>query len=133
MRRWFFLLGGLVALGMPAEAQTPALLIFGGDDHKVFLGCLNCAATDSNSVWNDYSTYGWNNKFGTWNRFGEYANKFASQSACNEFTSDAPVIVDRSGNSYGSLTLNKFAPGSICGVSGDEKLCTALKVMCADD
>jgi hypothetical protein len=86
-----------------------------------------------NSVWNDMSQYGWNNGFGKWNPFGQYKNPFSSYSACNEFTSNGPVLVDRDGNFYGRLTINEFVSKSICGVSGSPKLCRALKVMCADD
>lgn len=41
------------------EAQTSkALLLFGGRDHKTFLGCLNCVNTSEASVCNDVGKYG---------------------------------------------------------------------------
>lgn len=38
------------------QAQT--LLIYGGSDHDVFLGKLNADCYDSESIWNEYGTYG---------------------------------------------------------------------------
>jgi hypothetical protein len=130
MKRWLLVMVYWVTLGMEDNAQTVQLLIFGGDRHKEFLGCLNCSEMDATSVWNDMSQYGWGNGFGVWNPFGPYKNPFASQSACNEFANDPPVIVDRAGNAYGYLTVNEYKPGSVCAAQGVQKLCTALKVMC---
>jgi hypothetical protein len=121
----------LMILSMLSHSKD--ILIFGGDNNKEFLGCINCDEMSKNSVWNDMSQYGWNNGFGKWNPFGQYKNPFSSYSACNEFTSNSPVLVDRDGNFYGRLTINEFVSKSICGVSGSQKLCRALKVMCADD
>ncbi|HYE46411.1 MAG TPA: hypothetical protein VEA44_11640 [Caulobacter sp.] len=58
-----------VTLGGQATAQDDDILIFGGDDHKEFLGCLTCSEFDGQSVWNKFSTHGWENGFGTWNKF----------------------------------------------------------------
>lgn len=107
------------------------ILIFGGNSNKDFLGCLTCNEMSPNSVFNEFSQYGWNNGFGKWNPFGPYKNPFSSTSACNEFSSKAPVLVDRQGNFYGLLTINEFANKSICGFSGNSNICRALKAMCA--
>jgi hypothetical protein len=123
----------LVLIFVSTLSQGKDILIFGGDNNKEFLGCINCDEMSKNSVWNDMSQYGWNNGFGKWNPFGQYKNPFSSYSACNEFTSNGPVLVDRDGNFYGRLTVNEFVSKSICGVSGSAKLCRALKVMCAGD
>jgi hypothetical protein len=131
MRRRLLLAIGAATVAIAANAQTPAFLIFGGDDHKVFLGCLNCAETDPSSVWNDMSRYGWGNGFGVWNAYGPYKNPYGGQSACSEYAADPPVIVDKQGNSYGYLTTNQYKPGSVCGAQGAQRICTALKVMCA--
>jgi hypothetical protein len=41
-------LGALVAAPPVSPAQsTKALLLFGGDEHKTFLGCLNCVDTST--------------------------------------------------------------------------------------
>jgi hypothetical protein len=120
----------LMLLASAANAQE--ILIFGGNNNKDFLGCLSCNEMAGNSVWNEMSQYGWNNGFGKWNPFGPYKNPFSSYSACNEYTSSGPVLVDRNGKFYGRLTMNEYTSGSICGFSGNERICSALKVMCAD-
>ncbi len=107
------------------------ILIFGGQNNKEFLGCLTCSEMSANSVFNDFSQYGWANGFGVWNPFGPYKNPFSSTSACNEFSAQGPVLVDRKGNFYGRLTVNEFADKSICGITGNANICRALKIMCA--
>jgi hypothetical protein len=117
-------------LSAPALAQE--LLIFGGSGHREFLGCLTCNEFFTNSVWNEFSSYGFKNDFGKWNGFGQHASQFSSTSACNEFASDPPVIVDRAGDFYGRLSVNEFKGGSVCSITSNaERLCRAIKVMCA--
>jgi hypothetical protein len=77
------------------------------------------------------STYGWENGFGKWNEFGQYKNQFSPYSACNDFASDPPVIVDRKGNFYRRLTISRLQAESVCGASGTPQVCRALKVMCS--
>jgi hypothetical protein len=115
----------------PSILKAQELLLFGGSGNKEFLGCLNCSEHDANSVWNDYSTYGWGNGYGKWNSYGSYGNKFSSYSPCNEYSSSGPAIVDKKGSYYGMLSINEYASGSICGISGNAQICRALKVMCA--
>src|SRR5579883_1940199 len=84
----------LLAVVAVAYAQgSPEVLIFGGQGHREFLGCLNCSEMSPNSVWNDMSQYGWGNGFATWNPFGPYKNPYGSESACNEYANDPPVLV----------------------------------------
>ena len=105
------------------QAQT--LLIYGGSDHDVFLGKLNADCYDSESIWNEYGTYGskyssesiWN-EYGTygskyssksiWNEYGTYGSEYSSYSPWNEYASTPPVVVDSRGNFYGYLTANEF-------------------------
>jgi len=55
MRILFTLL--FLLLSVLPYAQT-SLQLFGGEDHKIYLGCLNCDDVESNSIWNDVGTYG---------------------------------------------------------------------------
>lgn len=99
----------LLTLAGVGQAQTPALLLFGGKDHKVFLGCLNCGRFDSSSVCNRYGDFG--SRFSDksiWNRFGNYGSRFSSESPWNKFATDPPVVVDRDGSFYGYFTANRF-------------------------
>ena len=129
MRKWFLILVFLLA--QPTFVLAAESLLFGGSGHIEFLGCLNCNEYHGKSVWNEMSRFGFKNDYGVWNPFGSYANPFSSYAACGEFASDPPVIVDGVGNAYGRLSINEFTSGSICGVTGNEKLCRALKAMCA--
>lgn len=122
---------GLFALtAATARAADSPIYLFGGQGHKEFLGCLNCGATHPKSVWNEMSSFGFMNTFGVWNQFGNYASPFSSYSMCSEFASDPPVIVDEQGNAYGRMSINEFATGSVCGISGSERLCRAARTVC---
>jgi hypothetical protein len=84
--------------------------LFGGQNHGVFLGCLNCSEYDSGSILNQFSKYG--SQFSStsiFNAFSEYGSAFSTYSACNQFAIDPPIIVDRQGNAYGRLTINPSA------------------------
>jgi hypothetical protein len=116
---------------MPNFLIAQELLLFGGSGNKEFLGCLNCSEYSSNSVWNNYSTYGWGNSYGIWNPYGNFGGKYSSYSACNEYSSNGPVIVDREGKFYGTLSINEYVSGSVCGVLGNAQICRALKAMCS--
>jgi hypothetical protein len=89
------------------SAGSPALLLFGGPDHKTFLGCLNCSEYSNDSVLNQYSPYGSpytpNSIFSP---YGEFGSAYSTYSACNANAADPPAIVDRNGNYYGRLSIN---------------------------
>jgi hypothetical protein len=91
-----------------ANAQaTKALLLFGGKDHKTFLGCLNCADTSASSVCNDLGEYGSDlQPDSIWNNLGRFGNDLNSESPWNDLSNDAPIIVDTDGKSYGYFSTN---------------------------
>ena len=94
MGRRFYLLAVIIAIGLAASAQTPALLLFGGTNHKTFLGCLNCSKYDSASVCNKYGDVG--SRYSSdsiWNRYGNFGSKYSSDSPWNKYSSSAPIIV----------------------------------------
>ena len=129
-------LGALAEIGRRANqanrtADIPQLLLFGGVDHKDFLGCLNCGELSTASVANSLSQYGFTNNLGVWSSLGQYAGRFSSYSACNAFATDPPVIVDRAGNFYGRFTINRFAPAGVCSVTGNAQACQIVNAVCA--
>jgi hypothetical protein len=130
MRSQLAAMFAVLLIAAPAAAQEDDILIFGGKDHEKFLGCLSCGEFDGQSVWNKFSTHGWENGFGTWNKFGQFKGEFSPYSACNKFANDPPVLVDRKGNFYGRLSVSANTPKSICGPQGVERICIALRVMC---
>jgi hypothetical protein len=94
-----------------AIAQTPKLMLFGGSDHDVYLGCLNCGSVATDSLCNDFGRYG--NEFSgdsIWNEFSRFGNEFSGESPWNEFSTQAPVIVDNDGHFYGHFSTNELHP-----------------------
>lgn len=92
-----------------ASGQT--LMIFGGDNHDVYLGKLNASEYDSESIWNEYGYYGSSySSTSIWNEFSSYGSDYSSYSPFNEYATYPPVIVDAKGNFYGYFTVNKYKP-----------------------
>jgi hypothetical protein len=95
--------------GGPNRGQsTRALLLFGGHDHKVFLGCLNCSARATGSVCNKLGAGSTFKSESIWNKFSDFGSKFSDDSPWNRFGNSAPIIVDEDGGSYGYFSANKF-------------------------
>lgn len=105
----YFQLSILIILLSAFKVSAQTLHIYGGSSHKDYLGCLNCSSFDTNSIWNEFGTYG--NSFNTnciWNEYGTYGNEFNQNSPWNAYSNTPPVIVDKDGNFYGYFTLNKY-------------------------
>lgn len=85
------------------------LHIYGGKNHDVYLGCINCSEYDTDSIWNEYGKYGSSyNSDCIWNEYGTYGNEYNSYSPWNSYSNDSPVIVDKDGGFYGYFTLNDY-------------------------
>ena len=97
----------ILIVGINASAQT--LHLYGGDNDDVYLGCLNCDSYNSNSIWNEYGTYGssYNSK-SIWNEYGTYGSEYNSNCPWNEYGTNPPVVVDKQGNFYGYFTVNEY-------------------------
>jgi len=108
---WEGIAAGLAAAGGTpySTAQSGKLMIFGGRNHQVYLGCLSCSEYESDSVFNAYSRFGSSySAESIFNKYGEYGSRYSVFSACNPYASDPPVIVDSAGNFYGRLTVNQY-------------------------
>ena len=81
-----------IFLLLVSAVSAQKLHLYGGSNHDVYLGCLNCSKTDSNSIWNDFGTYG---------------TPMNSLSPWNDFASKPPIVVDASGKFCGYFTVNK--------------------------
>jgi hypothetical protein len=89
--------------------QGHKIMIFGGNDHKTYLGCLSCAESQGDSVLNEFGEHG--NPYHSdslFNPYHEFGSPYSSTSACNPYASDPPVVVDEEGTFYGRLTINEF-------------------------
>jgi hypothetical protein len=105
------LLSATVAASNPLELPPGKIMLFGGADHRTYLGCLSCSQYDAESVFNSYGTHG--SKYSTesiLNAYSEFGSKYSTESACNPYATDPPVIVDSAGQYYGRLTLNAYRP-----------------------
>src|SRR5687767_7952544 len=85
-----------------------ALHIYGGENHDIYLGCLNCNDIDSNSIWNTIGKYGSNiSSTSIWNDISKYGSDISSYSPWNDMARNPPVIVDKDGAFYGYFTKNE--------------------------
>jgi hypothetical protein len=102
------LLASIVLMSFSAAAHAQArLMLYGGADHDVYLGCLNCADTDPDSVQNASGRYGSEiSPQSIFNEAGRYGSKLSPESPCNAFANSPPAIVDENSSFYGYLTLN---------------------------
>jgi hypothetical protein len=108
------LVAGALALTLTASAAGGDLLVFGGKNHKVFIGCLTCSQYDTDSVLNQYGSYGSRySSTSIMNQYSDYGSKYSTYSACNPYASDPPIVTDGEGGYYGKLTLNKYASDAI--------------------
>lgn len=88
---------------------APFLLLFGGRDHRTFLGCLNCSAIDSGSVCNTIGDYGSTiSDKSIWNSISDYGSTISDTSPWNTIADTPPVIVDKQGKYYGKFTVNSL-------------------------
>lgn len=119
-----------LCLCVSAEATAAKIMIFGGLNHATYLGCLNCSEYASDSVFNNYgsfgSPYGMNSIF---NHYSQYGSPYSMYSACNPYASDPPVIVDEAGNFYGRLTINIYNSQA----THDQDILTWLQRSVCDD
>src|SRR5260370_27845871 len=99
------------AAGASAPQSLAKLMIFGGQDHKTYLGCLSCNEYAPDSVFNSYGRNGSPySSQSIWNHYSEFGSPYSTYSACNPYASDPPVIVDQNGTFYGRLTVNEYHP-----------------------
>jgi len=97
--------------GATGVGETTKLMLFGGQGHKIYLGCLTCSKYDSESVENPYGEFG--SKYSSTsivNPYSEYGSRYSQFSACSPYASDPPVIVDGAGNAYGRLSASRAYP-----------------------
>ena len=93
---------------MQQTYQPAKLMLFGGSGHDIYLGCLSCPASSTDSVYNTFGSYG--SQYSTtsiMNQYSDFGSQYSNASACNPYASDPPVVVDDRGNYFGRLTVNQ--------------------------
>jgi len=94
-------------------ALTIANLYLVAED-GTYLGKLTTNEFDSDSIFNEYGTYGSEySSQSIWNEYGTYGSEYSSQSAFNDYTFTPPYIVTSDGTIYGGVTTNNFISGAI--------------------
>lgn len=102
MRKLFITL--LLVLPFVLNAQSNALKIYGGADHKTYLGKFDAAHNDAESIWNAKGQFGnKNNALSIWNQKGQYGNPESPLSPWAAANDATPVLVDAEGNVVGQL------------------------------
>ena len=80
-------------------------------DDGTFLGTFENEYS-TNSVYNQYGNYGSPYSSNSiMNQYSNYGSDYSDYSPFNKYATHAPWIVDRYGNSYGRLSVNKYASG----------------------
>jgi len=92
-------------------ALQAKLMLFGGEGHRTYLGCLRRSEYVVDSVFNEYGDHGSRySNTSVWNHYSEFGSQYSNYGACNPYANDPPVIVDSEGKFYGRLTLNAYHP-----------------------
>ena len=119
----------------------PKIMIFGGRNHNVYLGCLSCEIYEYDSIFNPSGPYGRCQLFednlycrGPFQEFGS-KGPFQDLSACASGASNPPVIVDKGGNYYGRFSVAGVFSHSdaVCMVFGSFRnptVCDIVKWVC---
>jgi hypothetical protein len=90
----------------PSAAGADDLLLFGGANYEVFLGCL-CDEQRPDSVFNMLGEHGSHlSATSIRNKFAPYGSNYDNTSACNAAATKPPRLVAANGKSLGLLTLN---------------------------
>jgi hypothetical protein len=90
------------------------IMVFGGANHNVYLGCFNCSDITSDSVHNDIGKFGSDiSSTSIFNDISLYGSDISQYSPCNDIASNPPVLVDEDGSFFGYLTLNDIKSKAI--------------------
>jgi hypothetical protein len=94
--------------------KSNTLSLYSDENTRVYLGKLTTNKYDSDSIFNEYGTYGsrYSSK-SIWNEYGTYGGKYSSYSPFNKYSSSGPLIIDGNGYIIGRLTVNSYTIGAI--------------------
>ncbi len=80
-------------------------------DDGTFLGSFENEYS-TKSIYNQYGNYGSPyNSNSIMNKYGNYGSDYSDYSTFNKYANHAPWLVDAYGNSYGRLSINRYAQG----------------------
>jgi hypothetical protein len=129
-----------------AQTTAPVVWIFGGADHKTFLGCLTCASSDDDSIFNPGGKFGhcgglaFDNLYchSLLSAFGGGGLVAEATSACGPGSTNPPVLVDPHGQYYGRFSIGTFLghQDSVCSTLSQfhhDALCRIVNRVCTVD
>jgi hypothetical protein len=83
--------------------------LYGGSGNSVYLGCLNCNFSSTESVCNQFGSYGSEYSASSiWQPYATYGNRYSNFSPWNSLSSSGPAIFGSNGVFYGYFTTNIF-------------------------
>jgi hypothetical protein len=97
---------------------------------RTYLGCLNCAATDPNSIWNRTSRYGWTNPDGIWSQPALRHANYRRLVCDMPLTAPPPAVLDDYNGFYYVLTIDAVRRNSICSLEMSRQGCAAVQALC---
>jgi hypothetical protein len=90
-----------------AKSASSKMMVFGGEDHQTYLGCLSCPTGAEDSIYTPGGPHGSPaSSDSIWNK-ATFGSPTTQYSACSQSASDPPVIADDDGTYLGRLTLNR--------------------------
>ena len=96
----------------PTSSDTSEIHLYGGPSESVYLGCYSCPNNDSDSICNEYGSYGSEYSLtSVWNEYGfTFGNQYSLSSPWNKYSlsADVPALVDGDGDFYGYFTINTY-------------------------
>lgn len=109
MKKLIIILCLLLLTGSLFAVSLSEIIIVAEDG--TFLGTFESEYA-SNSVYNQYGTYGspYSSR-SIMNPYGTYGSDYSQYSPFNAYSSQGPLLMDRRGNNYGRLSVNRYAPG----------------------
>jgi hypothetical protein len=92
--------------------RATMLMLYGGAQQDVFLGCLSCEPDLPESIFNPESPYGsLDHPRSIWNPRGMYGDRESPYSPWNPMAMWPPVLKDERGRTHGRFTANARLPG----------------------
>ena len=104
-----FAFGVYLSVSAPLASAEPAkILVFGGAEQDVYLGCLNCSPYDKDSVNYPYGRYGFKHSgLSIFNAEGLYGSTLSRYSPCNPGATFPPMLKNENGDTFGRLVLGE--------------------------
>lgn len=104
----------LIIISLCGSASAERLL-YGGAQHDIFLGCLECGKFIDDSICNTANMGNPHNPLSIFNQFGVFGDKQSRSSPWNRYSNDGsvPIIVDLDDNFYGYFSINKYRGNAV--------------------